>query len=247
MPYRIFVFRDPGSVPADEIKQDVARLSLEIARLANERSSIVPNPVQDFLASRSPVTSSRSVYLSSLSSAEEEKAILLAREEVAYVGVSASSCVKPIVDIVASGRRTSPLHLRLGLLASECITGWQFLFNLREGRPGTTEEIEDYLEENRLFQNGWIKKLRRLAEKNPQFSFEAIPIRLPLHLWAFMIDRERIIIGHFAIRKETATGMPVTVLVESDPVTRPQFDYYYSTIEKLLMPIAQPEANTPDN
>ena len=49
-----------------------------------------------------------------------------------------------------------------------------------------------------------------------------------------MFDEERIFVGYLAWNKESATGMPVTVLVKSDPATKLQFDYYQGTIESLL-------------
>lgn len=49
-----------------------------------------------------------------------------------------------------------------------------------------------------------------------------------------MIDRERILLGYFAMNKEASTGMPASVLVEGDPATRSQFLYYRAAIEELL-------------
>ncbi len=127
-----------------------------------------------------------------------------------------------------------PLHLRLGILSEDCIDGWRFVFNLREGRSGTVEEIDELREDSAEFQRGWIKRLGRLAKRYPHFTFEISRIPLPIHFWAFMIDQERIFVGYFALNKESAMGMPVTAIVKSDPVTKFQFDYYRSTIESLL-------------
>jgi hypothetical protein len=221
MPYRVFVFKDPDAASPEAIEADIARLSMEITRVAHDPALAVPNPVQKFLAERSAVDSPRSVYLSSLSSAEQEKAIAGARRSISFIGLSSSSCVKPVLEIVEAGLHPEPLHLRVGMLNKECLDGWRFYFNLREGRAGTDEEIEELRSDSADYQNGWIKRMERLSRRCP-------------HFWAFMFDDERIFVGYLAWNKESATGMPVTVLVKSDPATRLQFDYYQKTIEGLL-------------
>jgi len=234
MPYRVFIFKDPAVAKSEEIEADIVRLAEEISRVARDANLAVPNPVQAFLAERSAVDSPRSVYLPSLSSADQEKAIVAARKEIAFIGLSSSSCVKPVLEMVEAGLHPAPLHLRVGILNKECLDGWRFVFNLREGRSGTDEEIEELRSDSAEYQNGWIKRMDRLAKRCPHFTFQVSRIPLPIHFWAFMFDEERIFVGYLAWNKESATGMPVTVLVKSDPATKLQFDYYQGTIESLL-------------
>lgn len=58
---------------------------------------------------------------------------------------------------------------------------------------------------------------------------------MPVHFWAFMLDRDRILLGYFAMKKETSTGMRVSVLVEGDPSARPQVLYRRTAIDELLV------------
>lgn len=156
-PYRVCVFPDPETANADALEAAIAAMAHEVARVAQDVSVIVPNPVQAFLRSRSPLASPRSMFLPLLPSSEQDRAVLAAHSVLAYVGISASSCAKPVLEAIEAGQRTTPLHLRIGILSPDCLDGWRFLYCLRDGHPGRDADIEDFRLENRSFQEGWSR------------------------------------------------------------------------------------------
>jgi len=234
MPYRVFVFPDPRTAEPARVADAIKRLAAEVRQLCADPAGTIPNPVQDFLAVRSALRAPRTVFLPEFTAQEEEETAKTARESIDYVGLTGASMVPHLVASLEQRPRKQPLRLRFGLLASDCLDGWRFLFNLREGRSGSEGEVAEMCEEDGHTQAIQIKRLRKVALANSEIHLEIIPIQQPLHFWACALDRERIIVGHYAMKVQISRGFPVTVLVASDPHTRALYDYYAATLEQLL-------------
>jgi hypothetical protein len=89
---------------------------------------------------------------------------------------------------------------------------WKYVFLLREGKPTGADEFEAILNENRALQARTVSMLKRLTEL-PAFSGEVSYYAGMPAFWAYLIDRERLVIGHLALRRLGARNLPVHVIV----------------------------------
>jgi hypothetical protein len=241
-PYRVLVYPQPpgGTASHDEVAEYRARaaeasqhLADELRGLARPGSPGITNPVQDYLAQRSPLTSTESLYLSKFGSDVEEEMLRGIDAELVHVSVTGSSFVSVLGGYVESGERTQPLRVRLALLDPADQEAWRYVYHLREGRAVSPEELETYLAEDRASQERTQRILERLT-RLPLFDGSVSYYRgVPL-LWAYAIDRSRLVVGHLAQERLGSRNMPVSVLVKDDPKTDTLFSYYLAVIDSLI-------------
>jgi hypothetical protein len=240
-PYRVLVYPAP---PAESegveaqtryrtrVEEAVEKLASELMSLSQEGSEGIPNPVQDFLASRSPLTCPESRHLQGFSGRWEEDLLSHTKEEMVYVALTGSNFASLVVGYVESRVRDTPLSVRFLLLDPKDVGGWSFVYRLREGRPVGDEERESLLAQDRMLQQRTEDALSRL-DGHPQFQgrveyYSGIPL-----FWAYWVDRNRIIVGHLARGRLNARNLPVSVIVRDDPRTSALYKYYSSSIDLL--------------
>lgn len=239
--YRVLVYpKPPGDSDNEELKADysarvdeaVERLAAELVRLVQDDSAGIPNPVQTFLHSRSPLTCVESRYLERLSGRWEEELLGHTEQELVYVSLAGSHFAGMLTAYADSGSRRTPLNVRFLLLDPEDREGWSFVYRLREGRPVTDSEIDEFIADDRVVQRRTEAVVARLG-LTPHFSGEVEYYRgVPL-FWAYWLDRRRIIVGHLAAGRLIARNLPVSVIVKDDPRTSVLYTYYASAIGAL--------------
>lgn len=239
--YRILVYpKSPGDSDNAQAEADysarvskaVEKLAAELVRLIQTDSAGIPNPVQTFVQSRSPLTCVESRYLEKLGGRWEEELLQHTEGELVYVSLAGSHFAEMLSADADSGHRQTPVHVRFLLLDPEDREGWSFVYRLREGRPVADTEIDELIAEDRVRQKRTEQVITRLG-RAAQFSGEVEYYRgVPL-FWAYWMDRRRIIVGHLAAHRLTARNLPVTVIVKDDPRTSVLYTYYASTIDAL--------------
>ena len=241
-PYRVLVYpklpadaegTDPPAEYQEAVREAVQKLAAELNRVATENSGGIPNPVQDFLALRSPLTCRESRHLEGFSGGWEEAIPHHADHELTYFSLSGFHFAGIVSAYADSGRRQTPLHVRFLLLDPDDREGWSFVYRLREGRPLSESEVEELIIQDRVLQKRTEQVLARL-ENTAQISGEVeYYTGVPL-FWAYWIDGDRIITGHLAAGRLNARNLPVSVIVKDDPRTSVLYTYYASSIESLV-------------
>lgn len=230
-PYRVFAYQRPDQETGGSVDETVQTLAAEIATVLCEKSEGIPNPVQDYLASQSPVRSSKSLLVNKLGVKSEEDLLRAAVREVVYYGIVANSFSDLLIGLIESQKRTSQLTVHLCLLDPDAHNCWDFLYRLREGGSISPSVLKEYMEEDVFTQRRAIRRLKSIASSMDGFSVEVHFYSNPPLFWAYLIDQERLIVGHLAMRRLTARNLPVNILVKGDRSTRNLFAYYHSIIE----------------
>ena len=239
-PYRVIVFPrhpDGGATEQELAVYDSARLAAidhlgaAIASVVEPDSPGVANPVQSYLATRSPMTCSESRYIDALTEAHELEMIRRAASEIVALGITSAHLVKLLARVIEAGERTDPLHVRILALDPDDRDGWRYVYHLREGRVVTDEEFEEMLDEDRVMIRRVRKHVDRLNQ-TPGFDgellyFSGIPV-----IWAYVVDGSRIMVGNYAMNRLSAR-LPTSVLVRDDPRTRSMYRYYSSVVDAL--------------
>ncbi len=237
--YRILVYPKPPVAGGDatayrsQVGEAVEALASEVSRVMAGGPGIA-NPVQDFLASRSPIESTESLFLPGFDSGDEEEMLRRAGADLAHVSLTGAGLMPLLAGHIESGERTSPLRLRLLLLDPDDRAAWAAVYRLREGRLVTEEELDEFLAEDRAAQKRTERALKHLGSTHSaSFSCECTYYTgVPL-FWAYLIDGERLIVGHLATHRMGARNLPVSVLVADDPRTAALYAYYASAIDTL--------------
>jgi hypothetical protein len=105
---------------------------------------------------------------------------------------------------------------------------------MREGKPVDRSLVKEYMEEDVLTQRRAIRRLKSLSQRVSGFSVEVHLFSSPPIFWAYLVDRERLIVGHLAMHRLSARNLPVSILVKGDRSTRNLFTYYHSIVESAM-------------
>lgn len=240
-PYRVLIYPNPPSQPADPIEEAAYReraaaaikqLSSELLNVARHGEAI-PNPVQDFIRGRSPLTSIESQYLDALGENFERDLLRHAHSSVTHVGLTGAHLTTVLTGYVESETRKTPLSVQILLLDPADTKGWEFVYILREGRNAQEAGIRDFVEENRFIIGKTKRTIERLNERYPWFTGHVLHYSgVPL-FWAYMMDESRLFVGHLALNRISSLSLPVYVFVKEDQKTAAMFHYYASTIKSL--------------
>lgn len=217
----------------DHSKASIDKITEALKFLLKPNSEGIDNPVQDYLASRSPLTCSSSLYLDEFSRREEEDMLKHIREEIIHVAISGTSFIGQMLGFVEAQRSSLPLKITLALLDMNHREAWKYLYHLREGLSPSEEDLDEYLNDEKSVRKRNLKYLERV-QRNPHIKNDiALYPDMPL-FWAYWIDRERLIVGHLAQNRISSRHLPVMVLLRDDPRTRSIYNYYTEIIEKMV-------------
>lgn len=230
-PYRVFAYAHPDQSDPHRIVEAVEALVFEIKNVLSVAPAGIPNPVQDYLASQSPVRSSNSLFIPELSTQSEEELLSSALDEVVYYGITANSFSEVLTGLLESRQRPSPLTARLCLLDPKAQESWDFVYRMREERPLEPSIVKEYMEEDVITQRRSVRRLESLAQKMAGFSVKVHFFTNPPLFWAYLVDQERLIIGHLAMGRMSARNLPVSILVKGDRSTLELFNYYHTILE----------------
>jgi hypothetical protein len=242
-PYRVIIYpkRPQGTTSDGEMASYqeslgpvVASLAGSIAAVLDQEADGIANPVQDYLATRSPLTCGESRYVDSLTDTDEEEMVRRAASEIVAVGITGAHFSKVLARVLEAGERVRPLRARILALDPSDRDGWRYVYHLRDGRAVTDQELEDLLAEDAMILERTSRVLKRL---NPRDDFDGqivyysgVPV-----FWAYLVDDERIIVGNLAMNR-LSSRLPVSVLVRDDPRTRTVYRYYSEAVESLRVP-----------
>lgn len=241
-PYRILVYPKPPDANGDNaaatlyagrVQEAVGKLAEALRPLPEDGFLKIANPVQDYLASRSPFTCTTSQYLDSFGRGDEEEILGKAKNEIVYVALSGASFAGILVGYLEANRRSAPLDIKLATLSTDYRDGWRFIFQLRESRAPSEDELDEFITEEKVSQAKIRRTAQRLTKQSEHaivaISYSAIPL-----FWAYWIDRKRLIMGHLAQNRTSARHLPVMVLLQDDPRTHTIYRYYAGIIAALL-------------
>lgn len=234
-PYRILVYPEPSEASPEEIQAAVDKLAIEIREVLDHPNTGIPNPIMDFLMSRSPVEAEQTLYLPFQEAAFEREIVLNVRHHLTFFAVAGSSYSSLILELIESGQRSPDMEFRLCLLDPEFTEGWRFKCNLQQEKPVPEDEFQDYLTEKKVAQRRNIRKLNQLAARFPGFRLDVRYYRsLPL-FWACGWDDKKWAVGHYVPRRIVTRGLPATVISASDPRTTTLFAHYTEVIRDLCV------------
>jgi hypothetical protein len=239
-PYRILIYPkrpdDPSNREAGAAYERAAAaaadaLAASLSAILEDGSKGIANPVQDFLARRSPLTCSDSRQFDSLNETHEEQMILEAKSDIVAVGITCAHFAKVLYRVVEDGTRTRPLHVRIVGLDPGDRDGWRYVYHLREGRTVSDDQFDELFEEDHMVLRRTSRFMQKLNARDDfdgeQLMFTGIPV-----FWAYVVDDQRILVGNLAMNR-FSSRLPVSVLVKDDPRTRSLYAYYARAIEDL--------------
>ncbi|OGO13159.1 MAG: hypothetical protein A2032_01855 [Chloroflexi bacterium RBG_19FT_COMBO_49_13] len=230
-PYRVLAYRHPGQVSAYFDEDSIQSLAAEISSVLADQSEGIRNPVQDYLISQSPIRSSNSLFINEFDAKSEEDLLSAATREMIYYGITANSFSDVLTGLIESNSRKEQLSIHVCLLDPEAVDCWEFLYQMREKIPADPTLFKEYMEEEIVTQRRAIRRLASLASKTDKLAVEVHLYSNPPLFWAYMVDQERIIVGHYALHRLNARNLPVNILVKGDRSTLHLFDYYHRVIE----------------
>lgn len=240
-PYRVLIYpKRPGEscseaerAAYDNAAHDAAEaLAASLTAILEGDAEGIANPVQDFLAKRSPLTCSDSRYVDSLSETHEEQMIASADSDIVAVGITCAHFAKVLCRVIEDGVRTKPLCVRILVLDPDDRDGWRYVYHLREGRTVSDDEFAElYAEDQMITQR--TKRLLQRVNAHDDFDGEILSFRGIPVFWAYVVDNRRIFVGNLAMNRFSAR-LPVSVLVKEDPRTRSLYRYYEQAIERLI-------------
>jgi hypothetical protein len=234
-PYRILVYPDPQTSKTEEIAAAVEKLAEEIRNILDHPAIGVPNPVMDFLMARSPVGASQTLYLSSLKVEDERDIIQGAERHLTYFGLTGSDAAIKVIESIESGARSPRLEFRMRLLGPQFESGWIFINELGQGNELSAQDIQGFISEGSAAQRGALRKLQQLAGKYPDFRLDVRFYHTYPMFWAYGWDDRKLAIGHYAMQRIQARGLPVTVISAADPQTTALYEHYSQIIRNLPM------------
>ena len=247
-PYRVLIYpkrphascsREDRAAYEKRASAAVASLAASLAAILEPNGEGIANPVQDFLAQRSPLTCSESMQFDSLQEAYEEEMIASANNDIVAIGITGVQFMGALCRVIEEGVRTTPLHVRLLALDPDDRDGWRYVYHLREGRALADDEFDELFDEDRMMIHRTSRLLHRLNERDDFdgeiLYFSGIPV-----FWAYLVDGERMFVSNLAMNRFSA-HLPVSVLVKNYPRTRLLYRYYTSAIETLIASKKQPD------
>jgi hypothetical protein len=232
-PYRILVYPEPAEATPAELATAVKKLAQEVRDILQNPQVGVPNPVMDFLTTRSPVASEQTLYLSALKDEHEMEIIQNASNHLTYFGLTGLTVAFKVIEGIEAGQRSPRLELRLRLLDPGYRPGWQFMDELQQGVTSSEEEIEEYIVGETSLQRRVVLKLKKLEGKFPEFKADIRYYRTVPMFWAYGWDDKKWAVGHYAMRRIQARGLPVTVISGSDSQTESLYTHYTQIIDTL--------------
>jgi hypothetical protein len=251
-PYRVLIYpKRPDDSCSEEEKTAYTKAASEVtASLVDALTAVldgeakgVDNPVQDFLAKRSPLTCAQSRHVDSLRDTREEEMIANAAGEIVVVGITGGHFTTILTRVLQDEVRDTPLRVRLLALDPEDRDGWRYVYHLREGRAVPEDEFDELFAEDRMIIHRTVRLIHKLNQRNDfegeVLYYSGIPV-----FWAYGVDRRRLLVGNLAMNRFSAR-LPVSVLVKDDPRTRPLYRYYTSTIESMETQARQVAAINP--
>ena len=235
-PYRVFSYKNPdhGNVDPAFSADDIGSLSAEIKMVLKDDSEGIPNPVQDYLASQSPVHSTSSLFINQLDAQSEEQLIRNAKKEIIYYGITANSFSDLLTGIVETEERIMQLSAHLCLLDPEAHDCWEFLYSIFSGGIVDPVMSEQYRVEDIQTQKRAIRRLDSLANTTKNFSVHVHYYKIPPVFWAYVVDQQRLVLGHLAMQRSSARHLPVNILVKEDRSTHNLFTYYHDLINSVI-------------
>jgi hypothetical protein len=251
-PYRVLIYpKRPQDSCSDEERaaydrgagQAANALAASLSAILEDGATGIANPVQDFLAKRSPLTCSDSRQFDSLNETHEEQMIVEADSDIVAVGITGAHFAKVLYRVIEDGVRTKPLRVRILGLDPGDRDGWRYVYHLREGRTVSDEQFDDLYEEDQMVIRRTSRFLQRLNERDDfdgeTLFFPGIPV-----FWAYILDAQRIFVGNLAMNRFSAR-LPVSVLVKDDPRTRSLYNYYAKAIGDLTAAAKQHAGRPP--
>ena len=231
-PYRVFTYSSSlkENVKNDRLKDEIQALSKEIVLVLDEKTEGIPNPVQDYLASQSPVLTTNSLFVKQLDPQSEEELIIHAKNELIYYGITANSFSDLLIGLIETKKRTVPFTINLCLLDPKAQDSWKFLYRLILENMDDTDQIARLQSEDIMIQARAVRRLESLAETKMGMSISVHYYDTPPVFWAYLVDQERLILGHLAMQRVNARHLPVNILVKQDRSSRDLFDYYQTLI-----------------
>jgi hypothetical protein len=233
-PYRVFSYPNPERHDRQDIERAVVALASEITVVIDNQLDGISNPVQDYLASQSPVKSSNSLFVNELDAKDEENLLVAVTRELVYYGITANSFIDLLTGLLETHPKSTQFAVQLCLLNPEAYDCWDFLYRMRDGKHLDPSQIEKFIEEDVSIQKRAIRRLESLSQRVRGFSVETHLYSIPPMFWAYMVDQERLIVGHLAMNRMSSRNLPVNILVRSDHSTWNLFAYYQSILESAM-------------
>ncbi|MFZ3319322.1 MAG: hypothetical protein WA622_28705 [Mycobacterium sp.] len=246
-PYRVLVYPKRPDDSGDQAERAAyereaalaaTALASSLAAIREDGARSIANPVQDFLAKRSPLTCSESRYVDTLTETDEEQMIVGANSDIVAVGITSAHFAKVLYRVIADGLRTKPLRIRILTLDPGDRDGWRYVYHLREGRAVSDDEFDELYAEDQMIIRRTSRFLHKLNEREDFvgeiLSYRGIPV-----FWAYVLDSQRIFVGNFAMKRFSAR-LPVSVLVKDDLRTRTLYQYHADSIDDLTAAATRP-------
>lgn len=239
-PYRVFTYAHPDGLDHETLETTIAALTGEIARVIASPGDAIQNPVQDYLASQSPVRSTTSLFVGELDPQSEAELLMRTSTEVVYYGITGNSFAEVLIALIEGNRVGLPLEAGLCLLDPRANDCWSYLYRMREAMPVTPDQVTEFMDDDVRVQQRTIRRLTHVSQRFPGFRLTVHLVSIPPLFWAYMIDDKRIVVGHLATKRLTAKTMPVSILVSGDPSTRNLFAYYHGILRAAVNPESPP-------
>ncbi len=230
-PYRVFVYQESDSSNQYE---NIQTLALEIENVLKNQPEGIPNPVQDYLLSQSPVHSTTSIFINKLDSHSEEELIKNARNEIVFYGITANSFSDFFTGISETRDYHEEFNVRLCLLNPKVEDSWDFLYKILQKETGEPSLIEQRRKDDIQAQERAIRRLTYQVNNSQNLTISINYYDTPPIFWAYLVDQERLILGHLAMQRQSSRNFPVNIIIKDDLATKNLFVYYQALINSLI-------------
>lgn len=228
-PYRILTYKLD-----DNNTGYIEKLKIEINQILTNSLIGIPNPVQDFVITQSPVNCKKSLFLKELSADTEQLLFETSENEITFFGLTGNSFSDTISGIIETKKRQNKIKLKMLLLDLQATDCWEYIYRIRFGNEYNKELFSKYFNRDTMNQEHAVENLETLAKKYSQINLEIRYYNFPAIFWGYGIDDKKWIIGQYAFGKTNARNFPINVLVKGDITTQYLYDYYDDTMKSLI-------------
>ena len=172
--------------------------------------------------------------MSEFGAQSEEDLLGTATREIVHYGITGNSFSDLLTGLIESRPSTAQLEVQLCLLDPEAHDCWDFMYQMHEGTPINSSISKENQEEDVITQRRAVRRLESAASRITGISIKVNYFSVPPFFWAYLVDQERLIVGHLAMRRLSARNLPVNILVRGDRSTQNLFTYYHNIIESGL-------------
>lgn len=193
----------------------------------------IPNPVQDYLSSRTIANTKTSFFLESLHPSLENDLLLHCQSRLVYFGLTGYSFSNLVEGMFNQGRG-SALKLDLALLDPKAEEYWKYIYMMRFGKDYTDAISHKNMLRDSMNQEEALETLYSIEKRHKGLKLKIRYYRFLPSFWGYHIDDEKWVVGNYIFGRSSSRSFPVNVLSKQDINTQSLYDYYDDISDEIF-------------